>query len=75
MTRYDRLTALDDALGSVHAAIESLRESEDDDDLSDLLDDIDLAITRRRRKVRDDIEAHDNAERELECAGMYAEVL
>lgn len=71
---YDRLTALDDALGSVHAAMDSLSDCPEDDDLYGLLDDVDRALTRRRQKVRDDIEAHDNAERELE-AFIHAEVL
>lgn len=75
LTRWDRLQVLDDALGSVHAAIEAMRESEEDDDISDMLDDVDLTLTSRRKSVYTDIQAHDDAEREAECYGMYVGVI
>lgn len=75
MTRWDRLQALDDALISVHGAIEALRESEDDDDISDMLDDIDLTLTGRRKSVYTDIQAHDDAEREMEYANAHVGVI
>ena len=74
LTQWERWQALDDALGSVNAAIEVMRESEEDDDISDMLDDVSLALHYRRKQVYDKIEACDNAEREQErrdaCVGV-----
>jgi len=75
LSRWDRWQALDDALNSVDAAIEVMRESEEDDDISDQLDDVMLAIHNRRDKVYSDIEAHDNAERDRERRDAYVGVI
>lgn len=75
LSRWDRWQALDDALNSVDAAIAVMRESEEDDDISDQLDDVMLAIHNRRKQVYTDIEMHDNAEREFERAGAYVGVI
>lgn len=75
LTWWERWQALDDALGSVNAAIEVMRESEADDDISDMLDDVSLALHSRRKQVYDKIEARDNAERENEQHGAYVGVI
>lgn len=76
LPRWDRFTALDDALASVTAAREALRHGDDrDDDIFAALEEAEVLLTHRRREVRDDIEAHDNAERERERADAYVGVI
>lgn len=73
---WDRFTALDDALSSVGAALEALQHGDDlDDDILDALDEVEVLLTHRRKEAHDDIEAHDNAERERERAGAWVGVI
>lgn len=75
MTNWERIEVLDDALTNVQDAIAAMRESELDDDISDMLDDVEMALTRRRKTVYSDIEAHDDAEREQEYRDAFVGVL
>lgn len=75
LSKYDRLTLLDDAWGAVSDIIRDLSESELDDDILDILDVAEMALNSRRREVRSDIEAHDNAERERERRDAFVGVL
>jgi len=76
LPRWDRFTALDDALASVTAAREALRHGDDrDDDILAALEEAEALLTHRRKEAHDDIEAHDNAERERERAGAWVGVI
>lgn len=75
MDIYDRLEVLEDAIGSIESAIETMRPSEMDDDISDMLDDLSIVLRHRKEEVRSDIEARENAEREQEIRDYYKEVI
>lgn len=75
MDIYDRLEMLEDAIGSIESAIETMRPSEMDDDISDMLDDLSIVLRHRKEEVRSDIEARENAEREQEIRDYYKEVI
>ena len=75
MDIYDRLEVLEDAIGSIESAIETMRPSEMDDDISDMLDDLSIVLRHRKEEVRIDIEARENAEREQEIRDYYKEVI
>lgn len=75
LSGWDRYQALDDVLSSIDAAIEDMRESEADDDISDMLDEIQIVLIHRKQEVYSDIEADDNAEREQERRDAYVGVI
>lgn len=75
MDIYDRLEVLEDAIGSIESAIETMRPSEMDDDISDMLDDLSIVLRHRKEEVRSVIEARENAEREQEIRDYYKEVI
>lgn len=75
MDIYDRLEVLEDAIGSIESAIETMRPSEMDDDISDMLDDLSIVLRHRKEEVRSDIEAREKTEREQEIRDYYKEVI